>query len=101
MLLYLAIFIAGGVAFVALWRLIARLLLGAVLIVVFAALGRAVLLLEPRMGDGDLLAPMVAGGFGMAVVGMLFYRQIHNWLVDADLRRTIERDKAQAAARRI
>lgn len=44
-----------------------------------------------------------AGGFvlGFLLIGVLLYAFIHNALVDADLRRQIERDKQQAQARRI
>ena len=41
------------------------------------------------------------GAFGATVILIAGYRLIHNWLVDADLARQIERDKQQAAARRI
>jgi len=101
MLTYALIFIAGGVAFVVFWRLIARLLTFAVSAALLAVVVRGVLLLEPRITEQAHIAPMVAGGMGAFVVGVLFYRFIYNALIDADLRRQIERDRQQAAARRI
>lgn len=101
MLTYALIFIAGGVAFVVFWRLIVRLLTFAAGLALLAVVVRGVLAIEPRLSEQSHVAPMVAGGFGAFVVGMVFYRVIYNALVDADLRRTIERDRAQANARRI
>lgn len=101
MLLYLAIFIAGGVAFVVFWRLIARLLTAAAGLALLAVVVRGVLLLEPRMAEQAMVAPMVAGGFGAAVVVFAGYRLIYNALVDADERSQIDKVKATAKARRI
>ena len=101
MLLYAAIFALGIVAALTLRRVLAVLLRGAAMIGGVVIAGRVALLVDGRLADRDWLAPLILGGFGAGVVMLLVYRQIHNWLVDADLQRQLERDRQQAAARRI
>jgi len=78
-------------------RQLFQLLRIAVLVIGFAFASRVALLLTP---DVDW-SPIAVGAFGTAVILVAGYRVIHNALVDADLRRQIERDRQQAAARRI
>ena len=81
-------------------RPILRVLKIAIILCALAALLRGLWLLLPELAAVDWSGAVLSGGV-VAVVLIFGYRTIHNWLVDADLARTIERDKAQAKARRI
>lgn len=86
---------------VALRRLIVVMLSWGMMALGVAFAGRVAILIDGRLAERDWAGPLILGGFGAFVVLLLGYRQIHNMLVDADLRRQIERDKQQSAARRI
>lgn len=81
-------------------RQLFQLLKLAFILAVIAAGLRGLFLLLPELSALDWSGSVLSGS--VAAVVMLFgYRLIHNALVDADLRRQIERDKAQSAGRRI
>ena len=81
-------------------RQLFQLLRIAALLVGVAFAVRLVLWLLPELSAIDWSGSVLSVSV-VAVVMLFGYRLIHNALVDADLRRQIERDKAQAAGRRI
>lgn len=101
MLAYALCILLGIALAVILGRLLlalVRLVLGAVGV---ALAGRVVLLLDDRLATPEWSGAMIVGALAGLTVIVLGYVWIHNALVDADLRRQLERDRQQAAARRI
>lgn len=102
MMLYVAIFILGAIAVLALRRMVLAIVRWVCLIVGVVFAGRLAFMADDRLMRPEWMTGGIIGGtVAFVVVGLISYALIYHALIAADLRRDIEKAHDQAKRRRL